>query len=166
MNCRHPLTRNLKHNTLFPARLAEASSAEALKLSFSFLANVYGCQIKVNSNKTIAKPQYNNRQPGKIYGCTPDSSSTQYEVHVLAVYEVINTRPPSAGVSNVNIISRGQSSRPIILVLGSYEPVNWFLNLPAGISIRKVILVSTKSKTITDSTLNGSELHVALLFIV
>ena len=77
----------------------------------------------------------------------PSSSSTQYEVHVMSVYEGNrHTRPPSAGDTNVNIVSGGQSSRPIILVFGSYEPVNGILNLPAGISIRKVILVSTKPK--------------------
>ena len=72
----------------------------------------------------------------------PDSSSRQYEVHVLSVYEVINRRPPKAGDAIVNIISRGKSDRPIILVLGSYEPVNWILNLPANVTISKVILVS------------------------
>ncbi len=69
-------------------------------------------------------------------------SSTQYEVHILSVYEVTNRRPPRAGDATVNIISHGRSDRPIILVLGSYEPVNWILNLPANITISKVILVS------------------------
>ena len=74
----------------------------------------------------------------------PGSSSTQYEVHVLSVYEGNrHTRPPSAGDTNVNIISGGRSSKPVILVLASYEPVNWILNLPAGIIISRVILVST-----------------------
>ena len=58
------------------------------------------------------------------------------------MYEVINRRPPTAGNANVNIVSRGKSNRPIVLVLASYEPVNWILHLPVGISISKVILVS------------------------
>jgi len=78
-----------------------------------------------------------------MYSCSPEDSSTQYEVHVLSVYEVINRRPPSAGDVTVNVVSRRKSDRPIILVLGSYEPVNWILNLPPGITISKVILVST-----------------------
>ena len=61
------------------------------------------------------------------------------------MYEVINRRPPTAGNAIVNIVSRGKSKSPIVLVLGSYEPVNWILKLPAGISISKVILVSTFS---------------------
>ena len=112
-------------------------------LTFSFSADAYGCRIEVNSNTSLAKPRYNNQQPGTIYSCTPGSSSTHYEVHVMSVYEGNrHTRPPSAGDTAVNIVSSGKSRRPIILVLGSYEPVNWILNLPAGITISKVILVS------------------------
>ena len=103
-------------------------------------ADAYGCKIEVNSATALAKAAHKNRQR-PTYSCTPDSSSTQYEVHVLSVYEVINRRPPTAGNANVNIVSRGKSNRPIVLVLGSYEPVNWIL-LPVGISISKVILVS------------------------
>lgn len=63
----------------------------------------------------------------------------------MSVYEGNrHTRPPSAGDTNVNIIGGGKSDKPIILVLGSYEPVNWILNLPADITISKVILVSTQ----------------------
>ena len=110
---------------------------------FISTADAYGCRIEVNSDTALAKPNNQQQQGYSTYSCTPSSSSTQYEVHVLAVYEVINRRPPTAGNANVNIASRGQSNRPIVLVLGSYEPVNWILNLPAGISISKVILVST-----------------------
>jgi len=59
------------------------------------------------------------------------------------LYEVINRRPSSAGNATVNIVSGGKSHRSLVLVLASYEPVNWILNLPAGITISKVILVST-----------------------
>ena len=110
---------------------------------FISTADAYGCRIAVNSDTALAKPNNQKQQGYSTYSCTPSSSSTQYEVHVLAVYEVINRRPPTAGNANVNIVSRGQSNRPIVLVLASYEPVNWILNLPAGISISKVILVST-----------------------
>ena len=137
---------NPNANTPWPSpKHAMASSANPLK-HFNFLisADAYGCRIEVDNDAALAKPQNNNHQPGSIYSCTPGSSSTQYEVHVLAVYEVINRRPPSAGDATVNIISRGRSGRPIILVLGSYEPVNWILNLPAGITISKVILVSSR----------------------
>ena len=109
------------------------------------LADAYGCKIAVNADTSLAKPLYNN-QPQKTYSCAPGNSSNQYEVHVLSVYEVINRRPPTAGDATVNIISREKSDRQIILVLGSYEPVNWILNTGAGITISKVILVSTRQE--------------------
>jgi len=116
-----------------------------LTLAFSFLADAFGCRMKINSNTAIGKPQYSYKQPGRIYSCVPSSSSTQYEVHVMSVYEGNrHTRPPSAGDTNVNIVSSGQSGRSIILVFASYEPVNWILHLPSGITISKVILVSTR----------------------
>ena len=43
------------------------------------------------------------------------------------------------------IISHGKSNRSIVLVLGSYQPVNWILSLPSNVSISKVVLVSTRS---------------------
>ena len=128
-----------------------------LTLTFSFLADAFGCRIKINSNTAIGKPQYSNRQPRTIYSCVPGSSSTQYEVHVMSVYEGNrHTRPPSAGDTNVNIVSGGQSGRPIVLVFVSYEPVNWILHLPAGVKISKVILVSTR-QTVKQSYFCGPE---------
>ncbi|KAJ7361912.1 hypothetical protein OS493_014558 [Desmophyllum pertusum] len=107
------------------------------------LPDAYGCKIVMNSDAALAKPQY-NQQYRTNYSCTPVSSSTQYEVHVLGVYEaeVIHRRPPVASDATVNIVSQRKSNRPIILVLGNYEPVNWILNIPAGITITKVILVA------------------------
>lgn len=48
-----------------------------------------------------------------------------YEVRVMSVCEGNrHTRPPSAGDTAVNIVSCGQSGRPIVLVFASYVPVN------------------------------------------
>ncbi|CAB4002788.1 myosin light chain kinase, smooth muscle-like, partial [Paramuricea clavata] len=106
------------------------------------LPDAYGCKIVTDSDTALGIPLYTTGTVGKIYSCSPDSNSSQYEVHVLAVYEVINRRPPKAGNARVNIISRGKSNRPIVLVLVSYEPVKWILNIPSDITISKVILVS------------------------
>ena len=53
--------------------------------------------------------------------------------------------PGRTGHATVNIISHGKSNRSIVLVLGSYQPVNWILSLPSNVSISKVVLVSTRS---------------------
>ena len=93
----------------------------------------------MNADTAIAKPRYNSGHA--IYSCTPGNSSTQYEVHVLAMHET----PGRTGHATVNIISHGKSNRSIVLVLGSYQPVNWILSLPSNVSISKVVLVSTCS---------------------
>ena len=138
-----------QHNTI-------STSAATLTMTFRNLlrlysitffissASAYGCRVEVNSDRALAKPQYNYQQGFTTYSCTPCGSSTQYEVHVLAVHGAINGRPPYGGSATVRIVSRGLSNRPIVLVLASYEPVTWMLrmNLPTNISISKVILVS------------------------
>ena len=93
----------------------------------------------MNADTALAKPRYNSGHA--IYSCTPGNSSTQYEVHVLAMHET----PGRTGHATVNIISHGKSNRSIVLVLGSYQPVNWILSLPSDVSISKVVLVSTRS---------------------
>ena len=108
------------------------------------LADAYECKIRVNSDEALAKPTYNNEPAQTVYSCTPRNSSPQYEVHVLSVYEVINTGLSSAANATVNIVGRKSSDRPVILVLGSFKPIHWILNLPADLIISKVILVSSK----------------------
>ncbi|KAJ7361913.1 hypothetical protein OS493_014559 [Desmophyllum pertusum] len=110
---------------------------------YTCLPDTYGCKIVVNTTEALAKPQY-NQQSQTTYSCTPVKSSTLFEVHVLSLYEVIY-RSPVAGYTIVNIVSDGKSDRPIILVLGSYQPVNWILKLPADIIITKVILIARDS---------------------
>ena len=75
----------------------------------------------------------------------------------MSVYEGNrHTRPPSAGDTNVNILSGNQSGRAIVLVFASYEPVNWILNLPAGITISKVILVSIREKHLNQRSMSDT----------
>ena len=110
-------------------------------------ADTKDCKISVDANTALGKPRYNNQLQKPTYSCTPgSSSSSQYEVHVLSVYEVISRRPPTAGDATVNIFSGGRSDRPLVLVLASYEPVNWILKLPADITINRVILVRTQHR--------------------
>lgn len=107
------------------------------------LPDTKDCKISVDANTALGKPRYNNQLQKPTYSCTPgSSSSSQYEVHVLSVYEVISRRPPTAGDATVNIFSGGRSDRPLVLVLASYEPVNWILKLPADITISRVVLVA------------------------
>ena len=116
-------------------------------LTFISSADTKGCKVSVDAATSLGKPQYNNQPQQPTYSCTPgSSSSSQYEVHVLSVYEVINRRPPTAGDATVNIFSGGRPDRPLVLVLASYEPVNWILKLPSDVTISRVILVSTQKR--------------------
>ena len=120
-------------------------------LTFISSADTKGCKISVDAATSLGKPQYNNQPRQPTYSCTPGSSSSnQYEVHVLSVYEVINGRPPTAGDATVNIVSGGRPDRPLVLVLVSYEPVNWILKLPSDVTISRVILVRTQKRQLYD----------------
>ena len=120
-------------------------------LTFISSADTKGCKISVDAATSLGKPQYNNQPRQPTYSCTPgSSSSSQYEVHVLSVYEVINRRPPTAGDATVNIFSGGRPDRPLVLVLVSYEPVNWILKLPSDVTISRVILVRTQKRQLYD----------------
>ena len=120
-------------------------------LTFISSADTKGCKISVDAATSLGKPQYNNQPRQPTYSCTPGSSSSnQYEVHVLSVYEVINGRPPTAGDATVNIFSGGRSDRPLVLVLASYEPVNWILKLPSDVTISRVILVGRQQRQLYD----------------
>ena len=90
-----------------------------------------------------------DEMPQDIYSCTPGSSSKLYEVHVLSQASVpgIKHIPPVPKNVTVKIISLGKSIRPIVLVLGcNFDVVNWILDLPADITVSKVILVGTQTE--------------------
>lgn len=79
------------------------------------------------------------------YGCIANENCNN-DVHVISNYEgnghtgfgVHNT-----GNTRVDIRVSGRSSKPLILVFSSYEPVNWILNIPSGVVIDRILLVST-----------------------
>ena len=125
-----------------------------INIIFPFaLADAYGCKIVSNADTAMGTPLSTRRKLGTIYSCTPDSSSSQYEVHVLYVYQVTSRRPSTTDKAKVNIISRGKSNKPIVLVLVSYRPANWVLNIPSNVTISKVILVSTQPGSVSPQEL-------------
>ena len=76
------------------------------------------------------------------------SDNCNYEVHVIGNYESSNglhggpftTRV--AGDTDVVVRVSGESPRPLILVLTSYEPVRWRLSVTSGVTIDRVIMVN------------------------
>ena len=45
-------------------------------------------------------------------------------------------------LTDVNVNVDGSGSIPLVLVFVSYEPVNWILQIPSGVVIDTVMLVS------------------------
>ena len=71
----------------------------------------------------------------------------QYDAHVIGNYESSNGRhgfftDRVAGDTDVIVSVSGESPRPLILVLTSYEPVRWRLSV-TGVTIDRVILVNS-----------------------
>ena len=66
---------------------------------------------------------------------------------MIANYESSNGHhgigiPRLVGDTHVQFNINGQSSKPIILVFTSYEPVNWQLSLPSGVVVNRILVVS------------------------
>ena len=111
-----------------------------------YTAHVSGCLIKRSPSTYVGLPSTGGR-PETRYECISTATNCEYEVHVIANYESSNGRhgfgtPRVAGDTYVNVNINGQSSKPLILVFISYEPVNWQLNLPTGVVVNKILIVS------------------------
>jgi hypothetical protein len=113
-----------------------------LNSSFFTTANAYGCKIVADADIPLGIRNYTTITDATVYSCSPKRSSSQYEIHVLAVYEATKGHVQRAKKVTVNTVIRGKSNRPIVLVLSSYKSVEWILNIPNDIIISKVILVS------------------------
>ena len=80
----------------------------------------------------------------RTYSCVA-SDNCNYDVHVIANYES-NGRHGfgihrTTGYTSVNLAVTGTSTKPLILVFVSYEPVQWTLTIPTGVVIDRIILV-------------------------
>lgn len=85
--------------------------------------------ISINDSATSSVSSYNNPSP------------TFPELLVIGVYETrsdhsFNYHPQ--GTANVNIVNQG--TVPLTLVLSSYEPTLWNLNIASGVLINEIIL--------------------------
>ena len=79
-----------------------------------------------------------------MYSCVTDTNNN-YDIHVIGNYESnghSGFRVHETGYTDLYLTVTGESARPLILVLTSYEPVEWTLHIPSGVIIDKVILVS------------------------
>lgn len=109
-----------------------------------FHAATFGsCRIEADAGNNVGTSTHSrDSQPMTVYSCVANDNCN-YDVHVVGCYESYNHgyshRIRSTDVS-VNV--QGQSSKPLILVLLSYEPINWILSIPTDVLIDTVIVVS------------------------
>ena len=102
------------------------------------------CQIERNSASAVGTPTFKG-QSQTTYSCVANENCN-YDVHVISNYEGEYNYgfdlETSVGSSNVQLRVSGKSHKPLVLVLASYEPVNWILSIPQGVTIEKVLLVN------------------------
>ena len=96
----------------------------------------------------VGFPSTDGRPEMTYYGCVSDLFNCDYEVHVIANYESSNGHhgfgiPRVAGSTYVQFNISGQSSKPLVLVFTSHEPVNWQLYLPSGAVVNRILVVSS-----------------------
>ena len=100
------------------------------------------CRVTQGASIRVGTPTYSGRAQ-TTYSCVANDNCN-YDVHVVSIYESdpyhgyhhTNTRN-----TRVNLAVNGTSTKPLILVVISYEPVRWTLNIPIGVVIDRVILV-------------------------
>ena len=84
-------------------------------------------------------------ESASVYSClVPDTLNPNYDVHILSVHEATSSgssRTHPTGTSNVSLSLSGVALKPIVLVLVSYEPVEWRLTVPSGVEIETILLV-------------------------
>ena len=116
---------------------------------FNNAAATGSCLIKQDSASVVGTPTTDGDSE-TTYGCVA-SDNCNYEVHVIGNYESSNGRhgfftERVAGDTDVIVSVSGESPRPLILVLTSYEPVRWRLSVTSAVIIDRVILVIKKSR--------------------
>jgi hypothetical protein len=119
------------------------------------VADTGSCLIKQDSASIVGTPTTDGDSE-TTYSCVA-SDNCNYEVHVIGNYESSNGRKGEsfinrvAGDTDVIVSVSGESPRPLILVLTSYEPVRWRLSVTSGVTIDRVILSSYYNSTVSSS---------------
>ncbi|XP_022111139.1 uncharacterized protein LOC110990439 [Acanthaster planci] len=111
----------------------------------------YGsCVIKHDDPSAPATPSYQD-ETQQTYSCRA-RDNPKYRVFVLAVHEGNrHTRPPTAGDMEVELEGSPpqDSARGFVLVLASYEPVNWHVLLVGELVIDQIIMIAHFPSAVT-----------------
>ena len=114
-------------------------------------ATYRGCHIRQNAADAVSRPTFGSILQ-TTYSCVNSSAdqNCNYDVHVLSTHqgngdEISWNNVLSTGDINVDISVNGEehSNKSLVLVLLNHYPMNWILDVPAGVIIDRVLLVST-----------------------
>ena len=111
-----------------------------------YVVHVSSCLIERDSDTRFGVPTTDG-VPETTYSCVASDNNCDYDVHVIGNYESSNGRHDfitqrQAGITDVELSVSGESSRPLVLVLVSYEPVGWRLRIRGSHDLQ-VIFVSS-----------------------
>ena len=118
-----------------------------LKFNVIPTAKYEGCHIQQNVTNIVGRPMYKNI-PQTTYSCVNTKDrNCEYEVHVVSSYQGNGeieswSRVLSAANTTVVISVNGTGNKSLVLVLLSHYQMNWVLDIPSGVIIEKVLLVS------------------------
>lgn len=117
-------------------------------LKFIPTAKYEGCHIQQNATDIVGQPTYQN-VPQTTHSCiNVKDRNCQYEVHVVSSNQGNGdmqswSRILSAANTTVAISVSGTGNKSLVLVLLSHYQMNWVLDIPNGVIIDKVLLVSS-----------------------
>jgi hypothetical protein len=107
-------------------------------------AIIGSCHIREGAADAMATATFRGTPRTSLYSCVANDNC-EHEVHIIGNYES-NGHPGfqghSTGSTNLYLTVTGNSSRRLILVLASYEHIQWTLHIPRGVVIDRVIIVS------------------------
>ena len=117
-------------------------TCEPPELEFFHTVKFGSCSIEktAHGDNSAAIPSYRGRT--QITSSCVANDNCQNSVHVISVYEARSTGfNVQSGSVSVRVSATGEDTKPLILVLTSYYPIRWSLNIPSGVVFDKVIVV-------------------------
>lgn len=117
-------------------------ASSGILMLFSITAN--------SATITINDPEISSGYAPYYYD---NSVSTSPELLIIGVYETRSDHSfgyHPQGAANVNILNQGSS--PLTLVLSSYEPTLWNLNIETGVNINEIILNGYHDQDVTGAS--------------
>ena len=101
-------------------------------------AVVGSCHVERGASTAVGTPTYRGNSQ-TTYSCVANDNCN-YDVHFISNYLGIFSGHHT-GTIRVHLNVTGQSTKPLILVLSSYEPTDWILTIPSGVTVYRAIMV-------------------------